>query len=313
MKAWPWSAGTAPPRYKVPQGAVDSHHHIYDARFPTDPRADLKPEDATVAQYRQLQARLGMRRSVVVQPSSYGSDNRCLLDALAQLGQNARGIAVVDKDVSDEELRTLDLAGVRGVRFNLARPAGPSTQDIEALARRIAPLGWHVQLHALGSAYPPLEPVLARLPVPVVIDHLGRLPPGGALQHPAWAVLRRLVDGGNTWIKLSGAYHDSRDGAPDYRDAGRLARAWLEVAPERMLWGTDWPHVSAMAGEKPMPDDARLLDLFAEWTGSSAFTERVLVTNPQTLYGFGPAGRPSEPADDGGSLAPPLQRPPSAA
>lgn len=264
----PWSAGSAYAKLYMPAGAVDCHHHIYDSRFPADPLADLQPQNATVQQYRVLQARLGVSRSVVVQPSTYGTDNRCLLDALATFGNDARGIAVVDTQVSDAQLRELDAAGVRGVRFNLARPAGATVQNLETIAKRIEPLGWHVQLHALADVYSELEPVLQRLPVTIVIDHMGRIPHPQGLAHPAWNVLRKLVEGGRTWVKLSGAYHDTKSGAPDYADTSAIARAWLDLAPEHMVWGTDWPHPSAMAGEKPLPDDAVLLDLLGVWLPS---------------------------------------------
>lgn len=282
----PWSAGDAPATLALPPGAVDCHHHIYDGRFPVDARATLRPADATVDDYRLLQARLGTARSVVVQPSTYGTDNSCLLDALERLGPGARGIAVLDSTVDRAELDRLHAAGVRGVRFNLSRPAGAPIEDMEALARAIAPLGWHVQIHALADALLPAIDRLHRLPVPVVIDHLGRLPQPGGIAHPAFSALRRMVDLGNTWVKLSGVYHDSRSGAPDYADAAEVLRAWAEAAPERTLWGTDWPHTAAMAGEKPMPDDARMLDLMGDWVPDAARRQRILVDNPVAFYGF---------------------------
>ncbi|WP_326540620.1 amidohydrolase family protein [Pseudorhodoferax sp.] len=292
MTAAPWSAGTEAARLAVPPGSVDCHHHVYDPRFAYASGVTLRPPAATVADYRVLQRRLGLARSVVVQPSSYGTDNSCLLDALQQFGDAARGIAVIDAATPDADLAALDAAGVRGIRFNLSRPAGAGTELLDALAARVAPLGWHVQVHASGDAYPALEPLLLRLPTPVVIDHLGRVPLPGGVAHAAFASLRRLVDAGRTWIKLSGAYHDSRDGAPGYADAGAMVRAWLVHAPERVVWGTDWPHPAAMVGEKPMPDDAQLLDLLADWMPQPQLLERILVANPERLYGFAAWGRP---------------------
>ncbi|WPB57173.1 amidohydrolase family protein [Xylophilus sp. GOD-11R] len=289
MKA-PWSAGTAPATLVLPPGSVDCHHHIYDHRFPYAPDVSLRPPHADVAQYRQLQQRLGLQRSVVVQPSSYGTDNRCLLDALAQFGGRSRGIAVIDLQTTDTELRRMHEAGVRGIRFNLSRPAGAGMDLLAALADRIAPMGWHIQFHTLGGSYPAMEEALSRLPTTLVIDHLGRVPQPDSLHHPATGTLRRLVDQGRTWIKLSGAYHDSVDGAPGYADAGVLSRYWLQRAPERVVWGTDWPHPAAMVGEKPMPDDAQLLDLLGLWLPQENLLEQVMVGNPERLYDFQPTG-----------------------
>ncbi|ALL68485.1 putative 2-pyrone-4,6-dicarboxylic acid hydrolase [Paraburkholderia caribensis MBA4] len=270
----------------MPALSVDCHHHIYDNRFPYDPSASLRPADATVAQYRMLQERLGIFRSVVVQPSSYGTDNRCLVDALRQFGDSARGVAVIDDRTSDAEIQELHDAGVRGIRFNLSRPAGANIDQIDTLARRIEPLGWHVQVHTAGPGYVHLEQYLENLPVPVVIDHLGRVPQPGGITHEAFAVLRRLIDNGKTWMKVSGAYHDSLDGAPTYADTGRMVTEWISYAPERVVWGTDWPHPAAMNGEKPMPDDALLLDLLSEWAPTTELIHKILVDNPIALYGF---------------------------
>jgi D-galactarolactone isomerase len=287
----PWSAGEAAARLATPPGSVDCHHHIYDHRFPYDPETKLRPAEATVADYRQLQKRLGLQRSVVVQPSSYGSDNSCLIDALQQFGGDARGIAVIDQQTSDSELERLNDAGVRGIRFNLSRPAGAGVELMDRLCARIAPLGWHAQIHTLGQGYVALESKLAELPVLVVIDHLGRVPMPGGLQHEAFAALRRLVGLGRTWIKLSGAYHDSIAGAPSYADTGPMVSEWVKSAPDRVVWGTDWPHPAAMAGEKPMPDDAQLLDLLGEWAADPAMLQSILVDNPCRLYGFAPPER----------------------
>lgn len=288
MTAAPWSAGDASAQLKLPAGAVDCHHHIYDHRFAWDEQTKLKPPEALVSDYRQLQERLGLERNVVIQPSSYGTDNTCLLDALWEFGENARGIAVIDNSISDGELEALHKVGVRGIRFNLSRPAGANIELLDRLCSRIAPFGWHAQIHTLGPGYLALEANLAALPVPVVIDHLGRIPMPEGLQHQAFEVLCRLVDNGRTWIKLSGAYQDTIVGEPSYSDTGRIITEWVRIAPERIVWGTDWPHPAAMVGEKPMPDDARLLDLMGEWAGDEAMLTTIFVDNPCELYGFAP-------------------------
>lgn len=282
-----WTSGDTPVNVLVPPGSVDAHLHIYDSRFPYAPQASLRPPDATLADYRALQRHLGTSRCVIVQPSSYGTDNACLVDALEQMGPNARGIAVIDEATPDAVLRRLHEVGVRGIRFNLARPAGAPVALIQSLSQRVEPLGWHVQVHTMAEAYPSLVPLLERLPTSVVIDHLGRFTPDvDPLRHPAWNALRRLVDGGRAWVKVSGAYHDTRVGAPSYTDTGRIVRAWLEHAPERTVWGTDWPHPSAVAGEKALPDDAQLLNLLDAWRPPSTSMQRLLVDNPARLYGF---------------------------
>jgi predicted TIM-barrel fold metal-dependent hydrolase len=289
MSTAPWSAGTESARLQLPAGSVDCHHHIYDTRYPYHPEADYRPPDATVEHYMQLRERLGTRRSVLVQPSSYGADNACLHAALLQMGNDARGIAVIDENTTDATLRQLDQAGVRGIRFNLARPAGAGVDALGALARRVADLGWHVQVHALGDSYPALLPALLDLPGTLVIDHLGRIPQPDALAHPAWDALRTLVARGRTWIKLSGVSHDSVDGAPDYADGGELIQAWMREAPQRMVWGTDWPHVSAiMNPAKALPDDAQILDCYGRWIPDAAQRQAMFVDNPCELYGFAP-------------------------
>ncbi|MFC3340105.1 amidohydrolase family protein [Paracandidimonas soli] len=287
MTAAPWSGGTESARHILPAGSVDCHHHIYDTRFAYHPEADYRPPDATVRDYTQLRERLGVSRSVIVQPSSYGTDNACLREALASFGSSARGVAVIDEHTSPDELQALDSAGVRGIRFNLARPAGAGIEQMQKLSRRVADLGWHVQIHALGRDYPALEKHLAELPATLVIDHLGRIPQPDALSHPAWNVLRRLVDGGRAWIKISGLNHDSVDGEPAYADAGVLVREWIKAAPQRMLWGTDWPHVSAIVNPgRTAPDDALIQDLIYDWMETGQTRRMIFADNPCELYGF---------------------------
>ncbi len=285
-QAVPNSAGSAPPRLDAPADACDCHHHIYDGRFPVSPHwRQGFPPGAAVPDYRLLQRRLGTTRSVVVQPSTYGVDNRCLVDALGQLGPASRGVAVVDTNVQDTELRELAAAGVRAIRVNFVSPQtwGTTTPEmLAALARRVAPLGWHVQILMTGDQVAAHEDAIRALPTPVVVDHLGRIPEPEGLRHPGFAVVRRLLDKGRTWVKLTEPYEDSTLGPP-YADTDEVARAYVRAAPERVLWGTDWPHPTQRGAK---PDDALLLDLLAGWAPDDATRRRILVDNPAELFGF---------------------------
>jgi D-galactarolactone isomerase len=280
------STGSAAPRLDVPANACDCHHHIYDERFPVSPhwRQGSTP-GATVTDYRLLQRRLGTLRSVVVQPSTYGVDNRCLVDALGQLGSASRGVAVVDTDVKDAELRTLTDAGVRAIRVNFVSPQtwGTTTPEmLTTLAKRVSPFGWHVQVLMTADQIVTHESVLRSLSTNVVIDHLGRIPQPDGIKHPAFAAVRRMLDEGRTWVKVTEPYEDSKLGPP-YADSSEVARAYVHAAPERILWGTDWPHPT-QRGTKP--DDALLLDLLVDWAPDESVRRRILVENPAQLFGF---------------------------
>ncbi len=272
-----WSSGTEKPRIAVPANATDCHHHIYDARFPPAPAATLRPPDASIGDYRALQRRLGLTRNVVVQPSTYGTDNRLLVESVKAFGPSARGVAMLDASVTADELRRLDEAGIRGVRFGTRLPGGAPITDLEPVARKIADLGWHIQLVSEGEKIVELRDVLERLPVPVVFDHMGHLPEPAGPDHPAFRVIADL-------IATRGAYILSKSGPPLYADRSRLARAFVALAPERLVWGSDWPHPTAPAEGKP--DDAGLLDLLADWAPDPAVQAKILVSNPARLYGF---------------------------
>lgn len=278
----PHSAGAEVPRFALPALACDCHHHIYDRRYPAHPSATLLPDDASVADYRLLQQRLGLQRNVVVQPSTYGTDNRLLVDALKAFGPAARGVAVVDTGVSDAQLRELHAAGVRGIRFNLSFLVGITADMMEPLAQRIAPLGWHLQVNGNADRLLAVGDTLQRLACPVVFDHMGQLPQPQGLKHPAFALYARLLDGGQAWFKLSGAYLTSK--RPDLSDVGVVARALIGLAPERMVWGSDWPHPTKKANDKP--DDAAVLNLLDDWAPTAAIRQRILVDNPAKLYGY---------------------------
>lgn len=287
----PFSAGQGRARVPVPPLACDCHVHVYDGRFAAVPGARLTPPDASVADYRALQRRTGTQRVVFVTPSTYGTDNRPLLQALAAFGEQARGVAVVGALADASSLQALHAAGVRGARLNLSLGVTHDAGQIEALAARIAPLGWHLQLLAPPDLLAALGERLLRLPVPLVLDHFGRIAPQLAGQHPAHALVLRLLAQGKTWLKLSGGYIVSPTGRTDDPGVAALARGYLRAAPQRLVWGSDWPHASASAGHQPMPDDAQQMELLAQWTEDPALLQRVLVDNPADLYGFGtPAG-----------------------
>jgi predicted TIM-barrel fold metal-dependent hydrolase len=284
QKAIPNSAGTEPPKLQAPPNACDCHMHIYDAaRFaPARPGSRMQA-NATVQDYRWLQKRIGTERTVIVQPAAYGTDNRVTLDAIAQLG-NARGVAVVYPDVSNAELETLHKGGVRGIRFTVFDPATAVTriEMIEPLAERVATLGWHVQIHMRGDQIVAHADMLGRLPSTIVFDHMGRMPLPDGTSHDAFKVIRKLIDRGKTWVKLSGAYQDTKIGPPSYSDVEHLAQAYVAAAPDRLVWGSDWPHPT----EKAKPDDALLFDLLSVWAPDARVRRRILVENPQALYGF---------------------------
>ncbi len=280
------SVGLNRPARPLPALACDAHMHIFAPEFAPSPHWKRTPPEARVAEYRQLQQRLGTARTVVVTPSTYGTDNACTLDALRQLGDSARGVAVVDQDVSDSELSRLDAQGVRGLRVNFVSPQswGQTTQEmLVTLAHKLAGSAWHLQLFAHPDQIVALAPVLQALPVPLVIDHMGRIDPAQGKTAPAYGALRTLLDAGNTWVKLSGAYMRSTVHGPTYADTLPLGRALVQAAPERLVWGSDWPHTTEVPGTV---NDADLVDLLQHWTGSDAARDLILVDNPARLYGF---------------------------
>lgn len=283
----PFSSGSGRPQLSVPDGACDSHIHILNPRFPARPGWPGAPvNEATVAAYRAFQKRIGTTRAVVVTPSTYGLDNRATLDALRQFGAAARGVAVIDCDAPPANLREMDAAGITGLRVNFVSPQVWGTTDVRRLrdtAAIAADMGWHIQIYARGSDIVALEDELAALPTPLVIDHLGHVAPDPGEGSAALASVLRLLDGGQTWVKLSGAYISSLAGPPAYEDLLPIARSYVEAAPERLVWGSDWPHRGQGAH---WPDDAELVDLLLDWAPDAALRRAILVDNPARLYGF---------------------------
>ena len=279
-----WSAGTEAPKLKAPANATDCHHHIYNSKFPVDPTATLRPADASVDDYRALQKRIGTTRNVLVQPSTYGTDNRAHLEALAAFGPTARMVAVVNDQVTTEELKRLHALGVRGIRFNLAQAGATTPEMMEPLSRRVNDLGWHIQINASAVKIMEVMPILERVHSPIVFDHLAHIPQPAGVNDPLYAKVRALMDKGRTWVKLSGAYADTKVGPPTYADSSAVARAYAKAMPERCVWGSDWPHPTEQS--KQLPDDAILFDLLIDWVPDEATRTRILVDNPATLYDF---------------------------
>lgn len=291
--AYPNSSGMHKPASIAPEDACDAHMHVYDRRFALYGSPDAMVDEATADDYRLIQQRIGTQRTVVVQPRIHGTDNSVTLDAIRALGlARTRGIAVVRPDVADAELERMHAGGIRGIRFTLYTPTNATTDFsmVEPLAQRVNALGWHVQLHWSANQIAQHAPLLSRLPCTIVFDHLARLPLPGAQAHPAFGVVSRLLDNGRTWIKLSGAYLDSRTGAEGgYADTTGIARAWVRQAPGRVVWGSDWPHPTERAAK---PDDAVLFDLLGQWVPDEATRRRVLVDNPALLYDFPETAKP---------------------
>lgn len=283
--AVPNSAGHERPRASVPAAAADCHLHIYDSRFPLVHPERLAVPRASADEYRRLQQRLGTTRAVVVQPAAYGTDNRVTVDAIRRLGEDrTRGVAVVHPTVSEAELDALHEAGIRGVRFSMhdARTAVATPDMIAPLAPRLAARGWHLQLHVRAAQLVELASTIDALPCDVVFDHMARLPLPEGVRHPAFAIVMKRIDAALGWVKLSGPY---LEGGVGYTGLTAVARAFVAGAPERMVWGSDWPHPTE---RETKPDDARLLDLLSEWAQGEATRRRILVDNPVALYGFTP-------------------------
>ena len=278
-----WSSGTEAPKLRAPADAADCHHHIYDAKYPADARSTLRPGDASVEDYRALQRRIGTSRNVIVQPSTYGTDNSCTLAALVAFGPTARAVAVVDTTVSDAELKRMNGLGVRGIRFNLAQAGATTPEMIEPLSKRVNDLGWHIQINAPAAKIMEIKDILNRVPSPIVFDHLAHIPEPEGTAHPLFGVVLALIDKGKTWVKLSGAYADTKVGPPSYSDSSAVARAYVQKAPERLVWGSDWPHPSERDNK---PNDAILFDPLLDWAPEERVRNRILVQNPEALYGF---------------------------
>jgi len=253
------------------------------AKFPYDPKAAYTPQDAPFEALQKLHSRLGLERAVIVHASCHGPDMRATLDAIARSGGNYRGTAIIDESCTEKDFQRMHDGGIRGVRFNFVKHLGgrPDRAFFQATIQKLERFGWHLILHLDAADLVELEDLFRRLPVPFVIDHMGRVKASDGLEQAPFRVLLETMKNPRAWVKICGAERVSTQGPP-FTDAVPFGRALVETAPDRILWGTDWPHPNV----KWMPDDAALVELFPLMAPEPALQRQILVDNPARLYGF---------------------------
>jgi D-galactarolactone isomerase len=270
------------PRLNVPPGSCDAHVHIFEAA--TVATAGKVLEVAPLADYLGQRESLCIARTVFVQPSAFGFDNGGVLAATQTVGPQGRAVVTIPPTITEDEVAALTRKGARGARFHLLKSAAQSWDDLLPVAERVAAHGWHVQLQCDGRALGERADFLRRLPCPLVIDQTGKFLEPVEVDHPGFRALLALVEAGHTYVKLSAPYEVSRTGAPAYADVGVLARALVEAAPDRMFWGSNWPHHALPVERRPA--DADMLDLLLEWAPDPLVQRQILVDNPARIYGF---------------------------
>jgi predicted TIM-barrel fold metal-dependent hydrolase len=294
--AVPRAAFAASPLADMPAGAIDVHNHIVgpQSQYPMTATRTYTPPEASVAQLRALRTQMGVPRNVIVQPSFYGFDNSQLVDSLTELGTSARGVAVVPQDVSDAELKRLASKGVTGVRLNLAtagvRDPKVAIDAINGFAPRFVSMGWHIQINTGLAVVAAIAPTVADLKVPVVFDHMANLEAEKGVNQPGFGAFVELVKSPNVYVKLSAPYNLSK--RPDWADVTPFAKALIAAAPNRMMWGTNWPHPGNARGAitqitpYQVVDNPALLRAFAAWCPDAAMRKMILVDTPARLYRF---------------------------
>ena len=275
---------TRKPKLALPAGSCDCHCHICgpQSRYRYAPGRRYTPPDALLSDYISTLRTLGVDRGVLVQPSIYMTDNSVILDALAENRFPLRAVAVVDSGVSDAELERMHKLGVCGLRLNLRNSNGATPDMAPELASRIKDLGWHLQFRINAEDFPSVEPMISRLPVPVVIDHMGQAPLSEGVNGASFQTILRLAREGKAYVKISAPMRMSAGEYP-YADVIPFVHALVEASADRMLWATDWPHTTIT---KKMPNDGDLVDLLADWFPDPAVLKKVMVDNPARLYGF---------------------------
>jgi predicted TIM-barrel fold metal-dependent hydrolase len=284
--ARPPVAAPSKPAYAPPEGACDAHCHVFGPpeRFPYAGGRPYTPgEPAPKERLAKLHAHLGLARAVIVQATPHGTDNAAMLDAIATSGGASRGVALVAQDITDAGLEALHLGGVRAARFNFVKHLGgaPDPAYFDRTLQRVKSLGWHVELHFDAQDIETYADMLRRMPVPYVIDHMGRVKAEGGLDQPPLKSLLVLLKDERCWVKISGAERVSASGRRPFDAALPVARAIVEAAPDRVLWGTDWPHPNV---PNDMPDDGELVDLFSRIVDDERLRRRILVDNPTRRY-----------------------------
>jgi len=282
----PPDPNTKKPKFRPPPLACDAHCHIFGpgAKFPYAPDAPYHPPDSPFESLQKLHAILGIERAVIVHASCHGADMRVTLDGIARSNGRYRGTAIIDESYGDREFQRLHDGGIRGVRFNFVRHLGgrPDMAFFSRTVERVKDIGWHLILHLDATDLAELDALFKRIPVPMVIDHMGRVKAADGLEQPAFKVLLEWMRNEKFWVKICGAERVSSKGPP-FTDAVPFARELIEAAPDRILWGTDWPHPNV---GKHMPNDGDLVDLFAQMAPEPALQKKILVDNPARLYGF---------------------------
>lgn len=277
---------TKTPSFVPPAGACDSHCHVFGPheQFPYHESSTYHPPDGSKDDLARLHQKLGIERAVIVQASCHGPDNSAMMDAIASAPDKYRGVCIANDSFTDEEFADLDAGGVRGIRFNFVTHLG-GTPDLEMMARvlrRVKPLGWHLVIHVNAEDIIAFEEFFLQFDMDIIVDHMGRVPTSAGVHQQAFQILKKFVQRENWWVKICGSERISAAGPPFY-DAVPYAQELVEICPDRILWGTDWPHPNI---KKHMPNDADLLDLVPLLARDETLQKKILVDNPARLYGF---------------------------
>jgi len=282
----PPDPNTRKPEFRPPPLACDAHCHIFGpaAKFPYAPDASYHPPDAPFEALQKLHKILGIERAVIVHASCHGPDMRATLDGIARSKGKYRGTAIIDESYGDREFQRMNEGGIRGVRFNFVQHLGgrPDMAFFQRTVARVKEMGWHLILHLDAADLVQFDALFKKIPVPMVIDHMGRVKAADGLEQPAFKVLLEWMRNEKFWVKVCGAERVSSKGPP-FTDAVPFARKLIEAAPDRILWGTDWPHPNV---GKHMPNDGDLIDLFPQMAPTPELQKKILVDNPARLYGF---------------------------